>query len=70
MIGGQQGTGLWERGLGFWLDNRLIALLAVALLVGAGLYVSPFSWDRAEVSEVSAVERARAVIQQHIDQGC
>ncbi len=32
----------WERCLGFFVDNKLVVLILVALVVTAGLYVSPF----------------------------
>ncbi|MBT8467597.1 MAG: efflux RND transporter permease subunit, partial [Deltaproteobacteria bacterium] len=35
----------WERFLGFFVDNKLVVFILVALLTGAGLYVSPFDWD-------------------------
>jgi Cu(I)/Ag(I) efflux system membrane protein CusA/SilA len=35
----------WERFLGFFVDNKLVVAVLTALLVGAGVYVSPFDWD-------------------------
>jgi len=36
---------LWERMLGFFVDNELVVLILTILLIGAGLHVSPFDWD-------------------------
>ncbi len=36
---------LWERTLGFFVDNKLVVFIVTTLLVGAGLYVSPFAWQ-------------------------
>lgn len=35
----------WERFLGFFVVNKLVVFVLVGLLIGAGLYVSPFDWD-------------------------
>lgn len=35
----------WERFLGFFVDNKLVVFVLVALLIGAGLASSPFDWD-------------------------
>ena len=35
----------WQKALGFFVDNKLIVFLLTTMLVGAGLYVSPFDWD-------------------------
>ena len=35
----------WHKALGFFVYNKLIVFLLVGMLVGAGLYVSPFDWD-------------------------
>ena len=39
----------WERFLGFFVDNKVVVVLLVGLLVGAGLYVSPFDWDLGDI---------------------
>ncbi len=36
---------LWESFLGFFIYNKLVVFVLVALLVGAGLALSPFDWD-------------------------
>lgn len=35
----------WQRFLGFFVENSLVVVILMALVVGAGLYVSPFDWD-------------------------
>lgn len=35
----------WENFLGFFINNKLVVFVLVALLVGAGLSYSPFGWD-------------------------
>ena len=35
----------WANFVGFFLDRKLIVLVLVLLLIGAGLYVAPFDWD-------------------------
>jgi len=35
----------WERFLGFFIDNKLVVAILVALVVGGGLYVAPFDWS-------------------------
>ncbi len=35
----------WERFIGFFVENKLVVFVLVGLLLGAGLYVSPFDWD-------------------------
>ncbi len=36
---------LWEKFLGFFIENKLVVFVLVALLIGAGLSVSPFDWE-------------------------
>ena len=36
---------LWESFLGFFVNNKLVVFVLVAMLVGAGLSYSPFGWD-------------------------
>lgn len=36
---------VWEAMIGFFVDNKLVVFILVALLTGAGIYVSPFDWD-------------------------
>lgn len=38
-------TGFWHQVIGWFIDNRLIVLVLVGLLIGAGMHVSPFAWD-------------------------
>ena len=35
----------WERFLGFFVENKLVVFILVALLVGAGISASPFNWS-------------------------
>lgn len=37
--------GFWEFVIGWFLHYRLIALVLVGVLLGAGVYVAPFDWD-------------------------
>lgn len=37
--------GAWRRVVGFVVDNVLVVFLALVVIVGAGVYVSPFDWD-------------------------
>ncbi len=34
----------WERFLGFFLDNKLVVVLGMLLLIGAGIWAAPFDW--------------------------
>ncbi len=34
----------WERALGFFVDNKLVVFILVAVLISAGLMVAPFDW--------------------------
>lgn len=36
---------LWERFLGYFIENKLVVFVLVAMLVGGGLAVSPFDWE-------------------------
>ncbi len=36
---------LWTRALGFFVTNKLVVLVMVALLMGASLVVAPFEWN-------------------------
>lgn len=36
---------LWESFLGFFINNKLVVFVLVAMLVGGGLSYSPFGWD-------------------------
>ena len=50
-VGGLIGAALradearWERFVGYFLERKLVVGVLVSLLVGAGLYVSPFDWN-------------------------
>lgn len=35
----------WKNTLGFFIENKLVVLILVALLLGAGVYTSPFAWE-------------------------
>ncbi|MCU0692306.1 MAG: efflux RND transporter permease subunit [Polyangiaceae bacterium] len=37
--------GLWEMGLGFFIDNKLVVGIVLMLLVVGGLMMAPFRWD-------------------------
>lgn len=37
--------GVWEALIGWFLDNKLVAFLLAAMLVGGGIYVAPFAFD-------------------------
>jgi Cu(I)/Ag(I) efflux system membrane protein CusA/SilA len=37
--------GGWDALIGWFVDNKLIALLLAAMLIGGGLYVAPFSFE-------------------------
>jgi Cu(I)/Ag(I) efflux system membrane protein CusA/SilA len=37
--------GVWETLIGWFVDNKLIMFLFAAMLVGAGVYVAPFSFE-------------------------
>ena len=39
----------WETLLGFFIENKLVVFVLVGLLIGAGLYVSPFDIDLGDV---------------------
>ncbi len=39
----------WERAIGWFIDNRLIVFILTALIIGAGIYVSPFDWKVGEL---------------------
>lgn len=41
---GPRGPGLWERLIGWFVDNTLIVFLLGGMLIAAGLYVAPFDW--------------------------
>ena len=36
--------GPWQRSVRFLIDNRLLAALIVAGIIGGGVYVAPFDW--------------------------
>lgn len=42
---GSRPQGPWEHLIGWFMDNKLIAFLLALMLVGGGIYVSPFDWD-------------------------
>ncbi|MFW5921011.1 MAG: efflux RND transporter permease subunit, partial [Polyangiales bacterium] len=39
----------WQAALGFFVENKLVVLILIGLLVGAGVYTSPFDWDTGEM---------------------
>jgi len=36
---------LWAGFLGFFIDNKLVVVILMMVLIGAGLWAAPFSWD-------------------------
>ncbi len=40
-----QPEGFWEALIGWFLDNKLVVFILIAMLFVAGVYVSPFDWD-------------------------
>lgn len=43
------GEGLWSSLIGWFIANKLIVFLLGAILVGGGVYVSPFDWQMGSV---------------------
>lgn len=37
--------GLWQALIGWFVDNKLIVFLLALMLIGGGIYVSPFAWQ-------------------------
>ena len=42
-------VGGWERLIGWFLDNRLVVFILIAMLFLAGIYVSPFDWNTGKI---------------------
>lgn len=41
--------GVWEAVIGWFIDNRLVALVLAMMLIGGGAYVSPFDWKAGDL---------------------
>ena len=41
--------GLWQLGIGWFIENRLIVFLLTGMLILGGVFVAPFEWDSGEL---------------------
>ncbi|MFT5587814.1 MAG: Cu(I)/Ag(I) efflux system membrane protein CusA/SilA, partial [Cognaticolwellia sp.] len=41
--------GLWQHGIGWFIENRLIVFLLTLMLIMGGIFVMPFEWDSGDL---------------------